>query len=424
MLPVVLPGRAGRRPVLSRLRSFARVSVLVPSSELARSAWAKEVVDSGDWIEWAGTLGDIEKAEAAVQAWRCKNPSRSIAGIMSYDEFGVELCAHIGERLGVTCTPAEQIRAFRDKRLFRERCRAAGLPAVRFAQFATQEELERVLTGDAWRFPCVLKPAKGAGSWHVTKVDDAEDLRRAFAAMGPAMREGGFPQEVKDAGFLLEEYFAGHEVDVDGFARKGRGVEFKLVSDNRPAVEPLFLELGGTYPSQLPEPAVRALEELTDKVVEAFPGVHGCFHFEAKIDPKTLEVMPIEFNARCGGAECPASVHAVSGYYLPEVAARLALDLPVEPADPSHAVVASTNVHIFKDGCLTECSDQGIDAKSCNLVTSVLFGEVGQSLLPSNGSASCLGFIAAGGQTAEEAEQNLERAIGQTRISVEQTGST
>ena len=38
---------------------------------------------------------------------------------------------------------------------------------------------------------------------------------------------------------------------------------FCVVADNRPAVEPYFLEVGGIYPSQLPAPAVAALEKLT-----------------------------------------------------------------------------------------------------------------------------------------------------------------
>merc|ERR1719215_2179122 len=218
-------------------------------------------------------------------------------------------------------------------------------------------------------------------------------------------------------GFLLEEYFGGQEVDVDGWARKGK-VEFQMVSDNRPAIEPHFLEMGGVYPSQLPKELVTKLEDLTRGVVEAFPGFHGAFHFEAKVDIKTCEVMPIELNTRCGGAECPACVRAVTGYYLPEVAARLALDLPVEPKVSQYPVVASINLHRFEQGVITECSKAGLNSKECEVLACELWGVPGKQHQPNVGSISCLGWMAAGGSTAEEAERNLRKAESQLRITI------
>merc|ERR1712118_339314 len=145
----------------------------------------------------------------------------------------------------------------------------------------------------------------GAGSWHVMKVHSAEELLECWQQLSREMHDGAFPADIKRNGFMLDEYFNGCEVDVDGWACDGR-VQFKLVSDNRPALEPYFLEMGGHYPSQLPTEAVLALERLTEDVVAAFEHLHTCFHFEAKIDLDTLKVMPIEMNARVGGFECPA----------------------------------------------------------------------------------------------------------------------
>jgi len=156
-------------------------------------------------------------------------------------------------------------------------------------------------------------------------------------------------------------------------------------------------------------------------VVEAFPGVHSCFHFEAKINMETLEVMPIEFNARVGGAECPASVEAVTGYYLPTVAACLALNLPASAGTKTHDVVASTNLHRFETGILTECSDS-IDMNALKVVTKTLFNNgLPRAFVPNNGSMSCLGWIATGGDSAEEAELNLQGAISQTKITIVQS---
>mmetsp|Transcript_105055 Transcript_105055/g.295861 ORF Transcript_105055/g.295861 Transcript_105055/m.295861 type:complete len:442 (-) Transcript_105055:151-1476(-) len=420
VLLLFLPGAAGRRIVLERLQTLARVCVLVPTSDLDRCAWAKAIVGKDYWIECSGATSDNEAAWAAVQEWLNRGMvSRHIDAVMTYDDFGLELCSFVGERLGVPCTPLSELLDLRNKSRFRERTAAAGLPTVRHATLFTESDVEDLLAAGAapWRFPSVLKPSKGAGSWHVCKVDDADALRRIFSKFSLEMRKGSFPESVRNAGFVLEEYFGGEEVDVDGWARDGK-VEFCMVSDNRPALEPNFLELGGVYPSQLSAPAVEKLEQLTREVVASFRGIHGCFHFEAKIDPQTLEMVPIEFNARCGGAECPLCVEAVSGYFLPEVAACIALGLPVPSAKPLHSVVSSSNIHLSEQGILAELCDC-IEAKDTKLVANVMLDKgVGQRYVPNNGSLSCLGWVATGGDTLEEAERNLQTALGQVRITL------
>lgn len=419
-LLVVLPGASGRRPVLERLQAISTVTVLVPSSDAMRCSWARSLVSNDRWIEWQGTTEDLDGALSAVKAWISEDQAtHCIDGAMTYDDFGTELCAHICDCLGLRGTPLESVRNLRNKHWFRERCAASHIPAAKHAALKTDEDLERLLSnGQEWPFPSVLKPLKGAGSWYITKVESAEELRQIWPSMLNRMQSGSFPADVRDAGFTLEEYFAGVEVDIDGWARDGK-VEYCLVSDNRPAVEPYFLELGGYYPSQLPSECISALECMMRDVVSAFPGLHTCFHFEAKINPVTGEMMPIEFNARLGGAECPASVEAVTGYYLPEVAACIALGLPANQGEKRYSVVASANLYATCSGILEECSDKGIHAVSTNLVTSVLFKDgVGRQVTMHNGSQSCLGWVSAGGNSAEEAERNLQLAIGQMCISV------
>lgn len=410
-LLVIMPGAVGRRPVLERLRATVRLCALVPTADVARCAWARPLLGDDNWIECSSATAP-EAVWDAVRGWLEHGAvRRRIDGVMTYDE-AVYNCPHIG-------LVNRGVRAFRNKFEFRERCQAAGIPAVPHVVLRDAQDLEALLASKAGnlRFPCVLKPVKGAGSWHVCKVETFDDLPGIFTKLAAAMREGSFPQEVRETGFLLEEYFKGHEVDVDGWARDGR-LEFLLVSDNRPAAEPYFEELGGIYPSQLPRAAVEALERLTEQVVGTFPGIHSCFHFEAKIDLESMAVMPIEFNCRCGGAECPVSVEAVTGNFLPEVAGRLALGLPIPLGTPNYSVVASTNIHVFERGVIKELSSEGLQAEACKLVGMLLFGAVGQLHVPNNGSMSCLGWMATGGLTAEEAEGNLQKALSQVRIVV------
>lgn len=427
-LLIVLPGGIARRPVLERLQRFACVHVLVAYEDVARSEWAKAMVGSDHWIESEGSTQDLNHALSAVQTWlQAGKGIHRIDGIATYDDFATELCAHLCECLGVPGTPLGTVRMLRNKIQFRRQCADAGLPAAKHAPIFCVEDVDALLAEqDQWTYPVVLKPAKGAGSWHVCKVDSPAELRGLWLTLSSKMQLGSFPQEVKDAGFTMEEYFGGHEVDIDGWARNGK-LEFCMVSDNRPAKEPHFLELGGIYPSQLTPAAVAVLEKLAAQVVQAFPGLHTCFHLEMKINAETLEAMPIELNVRVGGAECPASVEAVTGYYLPEVMACVALGMPammrsVDDDVRRFPIVASANLHVFESGILTECSDDNLDTIATNVVVCCLSKQgVGKMHQPNNGSMSCLAWLSCGGQTLHEAEQNLQTAISQLQISVSST---
>jgi len=416
LLLVVFPGREGRRLVLMELQRFARIGILVSTCQLPWSEWAREMVPADAWIETPG-VGHEEVLEV-VSEWSERTGNRP-AGIMCYDEFGVELAATLCERLNVPGTPVETVRAARSKHAFRQRCLEHGIGAPNHVLLSNEEDLEDFIRKDPLVFPCVLKPCKGAGSWHIRRVDRLTDLRECWHLLSKDLNGSCFPTDVQTAGFLCEEYIGGVEVDVDGWAQNGE-IAFMLVADNNPAIEPYFLEVGGVYPSQLPETSIAAIRQLTRDVFKAFPGVHGCFHFEAKID--NAVAYPIELNLRTGGAECPASVAAVSGYYLPEVAARLALNqVPaIREALVRFECVASSNIHIDKQGVVTECDDSGLDRAGNKVVTCQLFHDrAGKAHTPNNGSQSCLGWIAAGGQDLKEARSNLEAASAQLRVAVE-----
>ena len=74
----------------------------------------------------------------------------------------------------------------------------------------------------------------------------------------------------------------------------------------------------------------------------------GCFHFEALISPDGSQCFPIELNGRLGGAECPASVEATTGHWLPLRAAESALGVPPR-APPRFPVAVSLNPQLPAD---------------------------------------------------------------------------
>jgi hypothetical protein len=118
------------------------------------------------------------------------------------------------------------------------------------------------------------------------------------------------------------------QVDIDCVTLSGR-LLFACVSDNHPASGACegartFMETGGRCPSALPQSSQASLLCLARDVVRAVgPGLSGVLHFEAMLTPQGP--VPIELNARVGGAETYSNIKAAWGVDLAEAAVLAAL---------------------------------------------------------------------------------------------------
>lgn len=135
------------------------------------------------------------------------------------------------------------------------------------------------------------------------------------------------------------------EVDVDCVVHKGK-LLFACISDNRESKAlggyQSFVEEGGTCPSALPPKGQEKLLELTAQVVAMFGDrINGCLHFEAKYDVEKDLALPIELNARIGGAECFTDVLSAWGINLAHCNLRIACGLRPPLPHNLHALANS-----------------------------------------------------------------------------------
>lgn len=152
-------------------------------------------------------------------------------------------------------------------------------------------------------------------------------------------------------------------------------------------------------------------------------GLHCVFHFEALADVASGRVMPIELNCRLGGAETPSAVEAATGVCLPVIAADLALRRTHKVLRTSKTVVASANFYADRAGVVTACSGSEELFQDPSYVASAFWKEPGSAYSPTLGSASCLGWLCASGETATEAEENLRRLTTKCSLCVESSAT-
>jgi len=429
-LVVVCPGKWKRGSVLKDISKVARVIVIVPEHESkGMSSWAKVMIKEGDWIEVKGNY-DKTMCENAVYAlidFIEKDPMNNfIHGIMTYDDYAVLATSMIREKLNRTTwygsyklagTPVETISQLQNKKVFREICEEKEINTVKLPSLKITADkssgkinLNDVLSyvqknWDEKNWPAVFKPIMGSGKAGTEKVNDIEELEKVLIDVQDHL--SNLPPYRRDAGFVLEKYFQGLEVDIDGFARNGK-IEFQFVNYNEPANEDdHFLEQGGIYPFHFDprdekmkmfennrQKIINKLEIVTKQIINSFAGYHGVFHFESKIDPVTLDVMGLEFNPRVGGGPCPTGVKITTGYCLPEVAACLALNLPVRKGKKEHEVAVYT--HLYPKGKHVDDRCLLANQNSFKLIELVSCNE--------------FGWLTTGGRTTEEAYENLTKA--------------
>ncbi len=207
-------------------------------------------------------------------------------------------------------------------------------------------------------FPCFVKPVKGAFSMLARRMDHPTEFEAFFTR--PAVREfstdyvwmfdrlvAALTEFEHGGGFFIAEGLAsGHQVTVEGFVHDGEVTILGVVDSVMASGTSSFVRFD--YPSSLPEPIRRRMEEIVRRVVARLGLAETLFNVELAYDPARDRVFLYEVNPRmCGQfADLYEKVDGVNGY---EVALALAAGdpPPLRRGEGSCAVAASYPLRIF-----------------------------------------------------------------------------
>ncbi len=259
---------------------------------------------AADYFINADTL-NISEALSSLDNFLQENTEIKLDGVATFLEDDVLLCSKISDRYKLVGVPYKVANRTRNKFLFREFCLLNHLPVVKFKELKNIKDLEEVI--GTFSFPLVVKPAYGAGSAFVVKVNDEEELRESFNYIKKEISPKIESALNDGLGVFVEEYIDGDEVDLDILVQNGK-IKFCAISDNGQTKEPFFIETVRTTPSNLPLKNQAELLAMADEALEKLGISNGCVHFEAKSTSRGP--VPIEINLRLGGDEVYASVKA------------------------------------------------------------------------------------------------------------------
>lgn len=285
-----------------------------------------------------------------------------IDGVTSASDYpGATVAAAIATRLGLPGSRPEAILGCSHKYLSRLAQRRAVPEATpgfeRVDSAAPEADAARL------RYPCFVKPVKGAYSIHSGRVDSPAELV-AFLS-GAAVRE--FAAEhmrvfdrllgryvgtpVGGRFFLAEELLGGRLVTVEGFVRggaSGNGVELLGVTDS--VTDPAtgsFVRFD--YPSELPAPVQERMAGIAARAIAAAGLEAVGFNLEMIWDPATDRLSIVEINPRmCGQfSDLYAKVDGTAGHQIALALAAGERPRPSRGAGP-WAVAASLPLRVFE----------------------------------------------------------------------------
>jgi biotin carboxylase len=330
------------------------------------------------------------------------------------------MAAYLSRLLGLPGHPPEAATASRDKRLTRERLKAAGLPAP--SHLTVPMTVDPATLLDRIVMPVVVKPTVLSGSRGVIRADDALSFATAFARVrrlleSPEVREMRDPES--DV-IQVEEYIPGREYAVEAVIDNGRLRPLAIFDKPDPLEGPFFEETIYVTPSRATAATQKQIVNAVADAASALGLHHGPIHAECRVNGRGVYVL--EVAARPIGGLCAKALHfehAGATIGFEEFLLRQALGEAMTPWQREPAASAVMMIPIPRSGVYRRV--EGVEfATQVDGVDAVqITAKADQQLLALPEGASYLGFIFARAATPDAAERAVRDAHARLRFTID-----
>jgi biotin carboxylase len=347
--------------------------------------------------------------------------SRPVDGVLAVGDRPTVMAAYISRLLGLPGHPPDAARTARDKRLMRERLKAAGFLVPSFITVPAAVDAATVLA--RVELPAVIKPTVLSASRGVIRADDAVSFVTAFARVqrllaSPEVRDLRDPE----ADIIqIEGYVPGVEYALEGVLEHGAFRTFAIFDKPDPLEGPYFEETIYVTPSRATAVTQRQIEVTVAGAALALGLHHGPIHAECRVNARGVYVL--EVGARPIGGLCATTLRfAKSGgasIGLEELLLRHALgeatagwDRETEASAVMMIPIPRGGVYRRVDGVDDATAVEGIDRVQ-------ITAKPDQQIEALPEGSSYLGFIFAHAATPEAAEQAVRSAHACLRFTID-----
>lgn len=195
--------------------------------------------------------------------------------------------AQVSEMLGLPCyidykTGMDVSDKIRMKHIFRK----YSIPTSDFVEM--KEFSESAVS--SLSYPLVVKPVDAYSSKGVRKVENFDELRQYYNEAAEISRSGNV---------IVEEFCPGSEISVDAFVVNGKAHILCVSNSEKVQDEDRFVIFRGRYPVDAKPSVIKEIEEIAQKITDAFGLVNAPLLIQMINDGEHVSVL--EFCARTGG---------------------------------------------------------------------------------------------------------------------------
>lgn len=313
---------------------------------------------------------DVRDAQGVLGEARAR---RIDAVVTNQTDLSVTTAAYVAEKMGLPGIGRACATRFTNKLMMREVAERCGGAAIAFRRAASPEAA--AAAAETMRFPLVVKPVSSQGSRGVTKVARGQELAAAVLEAQAHAASG----EV-----LVEEYFEGREVALDGLSVRGEFQNLPLGDIELFDDGARLVARSGSYPSDLDAALQRKVCALNERIVRAMGIPFGLTHSEFRVCEATGEVLLLETAARGGGAFISSDlVPLACGLDVERILLEQVLGRPVPEARQSaRRAAAYVCAGGFPDGILRDVRGLDVARSIPGFVRAVLQKRIGDAVGP------------------------------------------
>jgi biotin carboxylase len=345
---------------------------------------------------------------------------RPVDAVMAVGDRPTVMAASLSRLLGLPGHPPEAAAAARDKRLTRERLKAAGLLTPAFFTVPMGTDVMTVL--DRVAFPVVVKPTVLSASRGVIRADDPLSFATAFARLRRLLASAEV-RELRDAEadvVQIEEYVDGPEYALEGLLDHGTLRTLAIFDKPDPLEGPFFEETIYVTPSRTSGHAQRQIAGAVAAAAAALGLHHGPIHAECRVNSRGVFVL--EVAARPIGGLCAKALRLQRGDTLTgyeEFLLRFALGEPAADWRREPRASAVMMIPIPRNGVYRRV-EHVTDASAVPHVEEIaITAKADQQLLALPEGASYLGFIFGRADEPADAERAVREAHSRLRFTID-----
>ncbi|WP_185843705.1 ATP-grasp domain-containing protein [Streptomyces sp. WAC 05379] len=248
--------------------------------------------------------------------------------LLTVNEYLTDLAARACAALSLPGNDPERAAAARTKALMVAAFKAGHVSTPRTTVIADPDHLQAAAS--AVGFPCVIKPADGAGSAGVTVVTSPEQLQPAWHTARQTQVMYGLP---RDERVLVQEYVSGHEFSVESLTQR-QATTHLCITRKHTTRGVHRVELGHTLPARLPAAAERILLDQASRAIAAVGVRNGATHTELVLRPDG-QCTVLEIGARLGAGHIGVLIQHAFGIDPWRILWDIALGHPAsQPTEP------------------------------------------------------------------------------------------